>query len=410
MKIKNCQICRSKKLKKVISLGSTGLCDTLLTYEQTKKKEKSYPLNLFRCENCQLLQLDFIVNNKELFHLDYPYKTSITAPLVKLLQSTPSYLKKKFNFGSNPFAIDIGSNDGTLLIGFKKLKFKTLGIEPTNIAKIAKKRGVNTIQRFFNLDTAKIVKKKYKKASVIIGTNLFAHVDKLDSFMKSVKMLLDTKKGIFVTESHYAVDIVDDLQYDSIYHEHLRFYLVKPLVYFMEKHGFKIIDAIRIPNYRGSIRITASLNKDIKTNNSVKRILDYEKKRGFYSRSKYIMFRNDIIKSKNKLLRILNGIKKKGKNIVGIGCPGRCITLLSFCKINRDILDYIAEQSSSLKLNLFTPNTHIPVLDESNFFENQPEYALILSWHYGKNIMKNLRKKGYKGKFIIPMPFPKIVN
>ena len=181
MKIKNCQICRSRKLKKVISLGSTGLCDTLLTYKQTIKKEKSYPLNLFRCENCQLLQLDFIVNNKELFHLDYPYKTSITAPLVKLLQGTPFYLKKKFNFENNPLAIDIGSNDGTLLIGFKKLKFKTLGIEPTNIAKIARQRGVKTIQRFFNLETAKIVKKKYKKASVIIGTNLFAHVDKLDS-------------------------------------------------------------------------------------------------------------------------------------------------------------------------------------------------------------------------------------
>ena len=208
MKIKNCQICRSRKLKKVISLGSTGLCDTLLTYKQTIKKEKSYPLNLFRCENCQLLQLDFIVNNKELFHLDYPYKTSITAPLVKLLQGTPFYLKKKFNFENNPLAIDIGSNDGTLLIGFKKLKFKTLGIEPTNIAKIARQRGVKTIQRFFNLETAKIVKKKYKKASVIIGTNLFAHVDKLDSFIKSVKLLLDPNKGVFVTESHYAVDIV----------------------------------------------------------------------------------------------------------------------------------------------------------------------------------------------------------
>ena len=114
-------------------------------------------------------------------------------------------------------------------------------------------------------------------------------------------------------------------------------------------------------------------------------------------------------KSKNKLLNILRKIKKEGKNIVGIGCPGRSITLLSYCNINRDIIDYIAEQSSSLKLNLFTPNTHIPVLDEENFFENQPEYALILSWHYGKSIMKNLRNKGYKGKFIVPLPFPKII-
>lgn len=409
MKIKHCQICNSKRIKKIISLGATGLCDTLLTYKQTTTKEKSYPLNLVRCENCQLLQLDYIVNNKELFHLDYPYKSSITKPLVKLLQGTSVYLRKKFKFTKNPLAIDIGSNDGTLLKGFKKMKFETLGIEPTNISKIANKNGVKTVQRFFNLKTAKYISNKYKKASVITGTNLFAHVDKLNSFMKAVKILLDPKKGIFVTESHYAVDIVEDLQYDSIYHEHLRFYLVKPLVYLMEKHGFKIIDAIRIPNYGGSIRISATLNRNIKPSGNVKKLLDFEKKKNFYKKNKYQKFYKDVIKSKNSLRKILLNIKKKGQNIVGIGCPGRSITLLSYCKINRDILDYIAEQNSSLKLNLYTPNTHIPVLDEENFFENQPEYALILSWHYGKSIMKNLRKKGYKGKFIVPLPFPKII-
>ena len=409
MKIKRCQICNSKKIKKIISLGATGLCDTLLTLKQTITKEKSYPLNLIRCENCQLLQLDYIVNNKELFHLDYPYKSSITKPLVKLLQGTPVYLRKKFKFSKTPLAIDIGSNDGTLLKGFKKMKFKTLGIEPTNISKIANKNGIKTIQKFFNISTAKQISNKYKKASVITGTNLFAHVDKLNSFMKSIKILLDPKNGVFVTESHYAVDIIDDLQYDSIYHEHLRFYLVKPLVHLMEKHGFKIIDAIRIPNYGGSIRISATLNRNIKPNKNVEKLIDFEKRKGFYKKTKYKKFSKDVIKSRNRLRKILQNIKRKGENIVGIGCPGRCITLLSYCKIDGNTLDYIAEQNSSLKLNLYTPNTHIPVLDEENFFENQPEYALILSWHYGKSIMKNLRRKGYRGKFIVPLPFPKII-
>ena len=409
MKIKRCQICNSKKIERIISLGATGLCDTLLTYKATKSKEKSYPLNLMRCKNCQLLQLDYIVNNKELFHLNYPYKSSITKPLVKLLQGTPVYLKQKFKFSKNPLAIDIGSNDGTLLKGFKKVKFETLGIEPTNISKIANRNGIKTIQRFFNITTANYISKKYKKASVITGTNLFAHVDKLNSFMKAIKILLDPKKGVFVTESHYAVDIIEDMQYDSIYHEHLRFYLVKPLVYLMEKHGFKIIDAIRIPNYGGSIRISATLNRDLKPNKNVKRLIDFEKRKGYYDKKKYKIFSKNVVKSRNNLRKILKNIKRKGENIVGIGCPGRSITLLSYCKIDRNILDYIAEQSSSLKLNLFTPNTHIPVLDEENFFENQPEYALILSWHYGKSIMKNLRRKGYKGKFIVPLPFPKII-
>ena len=408
-KINYCQVCSSKKLQKVIRMGSTGLCDSLLTKKQLNK-EKSYPLNLFRCTNCQLLQLDYAVNNKEVFHLNYPYKSGITKPLTKLLHSTSKYLRDNFKFSKKPLAVDVGSNDGTLLQGFKKRKFKVLGIEPTNIAKLANKNGIKTVQTFFDVKSAKKISKKYQKAEVITGTNIFAHINKLNSFMEGVKVLLDKKNGLFVTESHYAVNIIEELQYDSIYHEHLRFYLLKPLDVLMNMYGFKIIDAVRIPNYGGSIRVVASLNSKIKPSKNVKKIFNLEKSKGFYSSKKYKKFSNDIVKNKKKLIKLLSDIKKKNKRIVGIGCPGRCITLLAYCNINNKLLDYIAEQSSSLKLNLYTPNTHLKVLDEKYFFENQPDYALILSWHYGKSVMKNLRKKGYKGKFIMPLPYPKVLN
>ncbi len=408
-KINYCQVCSSKKLQKVIRMGSTGLCDSLLTKKQLNK-EKSYPLNLFRCTNCQLLQLDYAVNNKEVFHLNYPYKSGITKPLTKLLHSTSKYLRDNFKFSKKPLAVDVGSNDGTLLQGFKKRKFKVLGIEPTNIAKLANKNGIKTVQTFFDVKSAKKISKKYQKAEVITGTNIFAHINKLNSFMEGVKVLLDKKNGLFVTESHYAVNIIEELQYDSIYHEHLRFYLLKPLDVLMNMYGFKIIDAVRIPNYGGSIRVVASLNSKIKPSKNVKKIFNLEKSKGFYSSKKYKKFSNDIVKNKKKLINLLSDIKKKNKRIVGIGCPGRCITLLAYCNINNKLLDYIAEQSSSLKLNLYTPNTHLKVLDEKYFFENQPDYALILSWHYGKSVMKNLRKKGYKGKFIMPLPYPKVLN
>ncbi len=408
-KINSCQICNSKKLQKVIAMGSTGLCDSLLTKKQLKK-EKSYPLNLYRCKNCDLLQLDYIVNNKEVFHLKYPYKSGITKPLTKLLQSTSKYVRDNFKFSKNPFAIDIGSNDGTLLEGFKKKKFKVLGVEPTDIAKLANKKGINTVQSFFDLKLAKKISKKFPKAQVISGTNIFAHVSELNSLMQGVKILLDRKEGLFVTESHYAVNIINQLQYDSIYHEHLRFYLLKPLNILMNMHGFKIIDAMKIPNYGGSIRIIASLNKNIKPSKNVKKLLKYEKTNGFYTSKKYIQFNRDIKKNKEKLTNLLKKLKKNKKRIVGIGCPGRCITLLAYCKINNKIIDYIAEQSTSLKLNLYTPNSHLQVLDEKYFFKNQPEYALILSWHYSNSVMKNLRKKGYKGKFIVPLPVPKIIK
>mgnify|MGYP001208723848 CR=1 FL=1 len=408
-KLNYCQVCNSKKLKKIIKMGSTGLCDSLLTKKQLKK-EKSYPLNLVRCTNCQLIQLDYTVNNKEVFHLKYPYKSGITKPLTNLLHSTSKYLRDNFEFSKNPLAIDIGSNDGTLLRGFKKQKFEVLGVEPTNIAKLANKNGIKTLQSFFDIQSAKKISEKFQKAEVITGTNIFAHINKLNSFMEGVKLLLDKKKGLFVTESHYAVNIIEQLQYDSIYHEHLRFYLLKPLDVLMRMYGFKIIDAIKIPNYGGSIRVIASLNQEIKPSNNVKKILNYERSKGFYTSKKYTKFSNDIKKNKKKLSDLLLNIKEKNKRIVGIGCPGRCITLLAYCNINNKILDYIAEQSTSLKLNLYTPNTHIQVLDEKYFFKKQPDYALILSWHYGKNVMKNLRDKGFKGKFILPLPIPKIIN
>ena len=178
----------------------------------------------------------------------------------------------------------------------------------------------------------------------------------------------------------------------------------------MKMYGFKIIDATRIPNYGGSIRVTATLNSKIDANKNVNNILKMEQKKGFYTANKYKRFTKNIFEVKQNLLKILRNLKFKNKRIVGVGCPGRSITLLAFCGINDQILDYIAEQSSSLKLNLYTQTSHIKILDEKILLKNQPDYALILSWHYGKNIIKNLKKRGYKGKFILPLPRPRIIN
>ena len=408
--IKECQICRSKKIYEILNLGHSGLCDSLLKKEDLNKHEKSYPLKLFRCRKCHLLQINYVVNNEEVFHLEYPYKSGITKTLKDLLHSTSKYSVDNFKFSKKPLAIDIGSNDGTLLEGFKNHGFNVLGIEPTNIAKLANKKGIKTIQKFFDYKTAQFIKKKYHKAEVITGTNIFAHINKLDSLMKGVKNLLNPNNGIFVSESHYAVNILDEMQFDSIYHEHLRFYLLKPLIFLLNKYGFNVIDASRIPNYAGSIRVTATLNKKIKPNKNIKQILDMEEKEGFYSEKKYKQYAKKVIKVRKDLNEMLWKLKLNKKKIVGVGCPGRSITLLSYCNISNQLIDYIAEQNSSLKLNMFTPSTHIEIIDEKHMIKKQPDYALILSWHYGKNVMKNLRNKGFKGKFIMPLPKPRIIN
>ena len=408
--IKECQICRSKKIYEILNLGHSGLCDSLLKKEDLNKHEKSYPLKLFKCRKCHLLQINYVVNNEEVFHLEYPYKSGITKTLKDLLHSTSKYSVDNFKFSKKPLAIDIGSNDGTLLEGFKNHGFKVLGIEPTNIAKLANKKGIKTIQKFFDYKTAQFIKKRYHKAEVITGTNIFAHINKLDSLMKGVKNLLNPENGIFVTESHYAVNILDEMQFDSVYHEHLRFYLLKPLIFLLNKYNFNVIDASRIPNYAGSIRVTATLNKKIKPKKSIKQILNKEKKEGFYSEKKYKQYAKKVIKVRKDLTEMLWKLKLNKKRIVGVGCPGRSVTLLAYCNITDQLIDYIAEQSSSLKLNMFTPSTHIKIIDEKHMIKKQPEYALILSWHYGKNVMKNLRNKGFKGKFIMPLPKPRIIN
>ena len=408
--IQECQICRSKKIYEILDLGHSGLCDSLLKKNDLNKHEKSYPLKLFKCRKCHLLQINYVVNNEEVFHLDYPYKSGITKTLKDLLHSTSKYSVDNFKFSKKPLAIDIGSNDGTLLEGFKNHGFKVLGIEPTNIAKLANKKGIKTIQKFFDYKTAQFIKKRYHKAEVITGTNIFAHINKLDSLMKGVKNLLNPENGIFVTESHYAVNILDEMQFDSVYHEHLRFYLLKPLIFLLNKYNFNVIDASRIPNYAGSIRVTATLNKKIKPKKSIKQILNKEKKEGFYSEKKYKQYAKKVIKVRKDLTEMLWKLKLNKKRIVGVGCPGRSVTLLAYCNITDQLIDYIAEQSSSLKLNMFTPSTHIKIIDEKHMIKKQPEYALILSWHYGKNVMKNLRNKGFKGKFIMPLPKPRIIN
>jgi hypothetical protein len=200
------------------------------------------------------------------------------------------------------------------------------------------------------------------------------------------------------------------MQFDSIYHEHLRYYLLKPLILLLQNYGFKVINATKIPNYAGSIRVTATLNKKFKQKKSVLKIINEEKRRGFYSTKKYTQYSNNVKKVKKILIKILWKLKLNNKRIIGVGCPGRSITLLAYCNITSQLIDYIAEQSSSLKLNMFTPSTHIKIIDEKKMLKEQPDYALILSWHYGKNVMKNLRQRGYKGKFILPLPNPKIIK
>ena len=398
-----CQICSSNNLQQVVSMGFFAPCDSLLTGEMLKQSEKTYPLNLVRCRECGLVQIDYAVDAGELFYPEYPYRSGITETLRKNLHNISSHMVEKTGLARGSLVIDIGSNDGTILEGFRSNGMRVLGVEPTNIADIANSKGIETIKNFFTADIATGIVDKHGKAVVVTAANVFAHVNDLYGLMEGVHSLLDDN-GVFVTESHYQLDILETLQYDSIYHEHLRYYLLKPLIRLFNDYNFTLVDVERIPNYGGSIRVYARKGINHKVSDEVYKLIALEEKTGAYTDAAYEEFCTRVEASRRSIRSLIIKLNDEGKKVVGIGCPGRSATLLTYCGITPDLLPYIAEQSTSLKLGMFTPGTHIPVTDEAIMLKEQPDYALILSWHYAGPIIKNIRSKGLKSKIIVPLP------
>lgn len=406
---KKCQLCGSSKLSFIIDLGHTPPCDSLLTKEQLDESEKHYPLRLFKCDDCDLVQIDYVVDPKIVFHNEYPYLGGITKTLANNLKNGAKKFVKDLNLPKNSLAVDLGSNDGTFLKGFKEEGLSVLGVEPTDIAKIANSNGVNSIQEFFTEKVAKEIVKKHGKASILTAANMFAHVAALGDLMRGAEVLLEDG-SYFITESHYLLDIQETLQFDSIYHEHLKSYSLKDLIFLFDSYDFTLVDAERIPNYGGSIRGYAQKGKNRNRSQRLQRLLLNEQEANLYNIKTWNEFNKKVFKARSDCKYLISTILNEGKTICGIGCPGRSSTLLSFYGLTSYEIPYIAEQPTCLKVGLYCAGQHIPVLDEEKMFDEQPDYALMLSWHYSEQIIENLRKKGLKSKIIIPLPNVRIID
>ena len=407
--ISRCQVCGAPDLQGVLDLGYQPPCDSLLTTAQLKEPETFYPLRFVRCTECGLAQIDHVVPREVLFHTEYPYRSGITPTLVRNLKSTAAKIVETFKLAPNSLCIDIGSNDGTLLKGFQDSGMTALGVEATNIAQIAIADGVETIQAFFGEPLANRIVASHGQAAAITATNVFAHVQNLGDLMRGVSRLL-RQGGVFVTESHYLLDLLATRQYDSIYHEHLRYYGLKPLIHLHAYYGLTVVDAERIPNYGGSIRVYAVNQKDAPASARLTELLAEEDKAGIYDEAPYKELPAMVRRARLDLQRLLVDLAHKGQPAPGIGCPGRSSTLLNYCNIDPELMPYIAEQSTSLKLGLFLPGKHIPIVDERRLFDEQPEYAVMLSWHYAEPIIRGLRQRGLKSKIVLPLPDLRIVE
>lgn len=397
--VKECQVCGSSNLDQVLSLGYMPPVNQMIKIGD-RGKQDWLPTDLLHCRDCQLVQLSIVADKEMVFPADYPYTSGTTKLLRDNFHDLQAECEQVLLIEENDLVVDIGSNDGTLLSYFQSAGHLVVGIEPTDIADIANDRGVSTVKGFLGRETVSQVLLNYGQAKLVTMANCFAHVENVHSVIDNVKRLLKPG-GVFVTESHYLHNLVSGLQFDTIYHEHLRYYSLGVLQRLFTMHDMEIFHARRIPTHGGSIRVYACAAGQRDHSMAVHQLLSSESKDW---RPRLDRFAQDVRLLKYKVLNELSHKKMAGHRIVGISAPSRAATLVNYFGLDEDIIDYVCEIKGSLKVGRYMPGTQIPIVDEEILQREQPESLLILSWHIAEELVPKLRGKGYAGNVLIPLP------
>jgi len=403
-------MCSSANLYKFLDLGFTPPADQFRRKDQLKEPDVYYPLDVNVCDDCGLAQLGYVVSPEILYRNDYPYESSTTQTGHRHWACFAKSVVERFGLSQKDLVVDIGSNVGVLLGEFKKNGVRVQGVDPAaNIVMLARERGIDTICDFLNREAVELVVREKGNASVVTGTNVFAHVNDLYSFMKDVKLLLN-EQGVFIFEAPYFGNLLTANEYDTIYHEHLSYLSVRPLIPFFYKFDLEVFDIVQVDIHGGSFRVFVGKKSARPVSVRVGAMIEEERSLGMHTHDKLDCFARGVEKSKRDLVWLLHSLKHEGKRIAGVSAPAKGMTLLNYCVIDRQILDFVTEKSA-LKIGRYTPGVHIPVLPDSALLEKKPDYALLLAWNFAEEIMRNLeayRKNG--GKFIIPIPTPTIVG
>jgi hypothetical protein len=405
--VRECQVCRSSALTPVAFAGYLPPVNQLRTIDAPIAEQPAYPARVLHCESCQLVQLALVVDPRILFPPDYPYTSRTTKILRDNFAELYTEATSLVPFDASTLVVDIGSNDGTLLSNFVKGGHPVCGIEPTERAHEANAAGVRTDMAFFDEQSASRVVAAHGKARAVTATNVFAHIDNAQHVVKTIANMLD-ERGVFISESHYLHSLLETLQYDTIYHEHLRYYSLEALQFLLRTGGFEVFHARRIPTHGGSIRVYAARKGTYPVQPSVAAMLDHERKVPLAEQ--FRSFRERMVRSKLELYRLLADLRGRGKRVVGIGAPSRASTLITYVGLDEGILDAVLEVPGSHKIGKYMPGTLIPVFDESYLFERKPDVALLLSWHIADELIPKLRAKGFAGEFIVPLPEPRLVR
>lgn len=396
----NCRICSNNKLIRILDLGFHPPSDSFLTEAQLQEPEIYYPLELYYCEKCGLVQLGYIVPKEILFNDDYPYTTGTNKAGVEHFRRFAKETVKRFKLGKDDLIIDIGSNDGTLLQGFKNHGCKVLGIEPCkHLSNMANQGGIKTTNCFFSRVTSLFC----ERAKLITATNVFAHIDDLHDFIKGIDIVL-TDDGVFIIEAPYLLDMLNYLLYDQIYHEHLSYLAVTPLKTLFAKYNMEIFDVENVDFHGGSLRYFVARTGSYPISTNVDKFLEMEQREIDLVKLENFAYR--VRESREKLLWFLLSLKRSKKRVVGLCASAKGNTLLNYCGID---LDYISEKSE-LKVEKYSPGRHIKIISDETLVRDAPDYALMLACNFSGSIIPILREKGFKGKFILPLPSPEIYD
>ncbi len=404
-----CRLCGSKNIKLALSLTPTALCDAYVSASRADITQPVFPLDLFLCLDCGFVFLPYVIN-PELIYRDYIYVTTSSLGLVDHFRSYADAVFSKVNPAQDTLVVDIGSNDGTLLKFFQNKKMKVLGVEPANeIARKVTESGVNTLADFFDLKLADKIVRNYGKAAIVTINNLFANIDELSSVVEGVKLLL-LPKGVFIIESSYLADMINNMVFDFIYHEHLSYFSIKPLISYFNRLGMEIFDVEHVSTKGGSLRYYIQLKGAGRPVSAlVVKLQQYEDSIGLGSIEIFNRFSEKITQKKNQLIEKLNQIKKQGKSIVGYGGSATSTTFLYYFDL-KNFIDYIVDDNPA-KQNTLSPGYHIPVLPADVINNKRPDYILVIAWRYFDDIVK--KNKLYiqgGGSFIKPLPELEIVG
>ena len=407
--VKECQVCGSAQLESVLFLGFVPPVNAMPYIGELATESNVYPLELLRCTFCTLVQIGFEVDQNILFPPSYPYRSSTTKILRDNFADLAAEATRQLGLNGSEFVVDIGSNDGTLLRNFRDAGHQVLGIEPSDAASEANHSGILTEQMFFSSAGAVEIRQRYGPAQLVTAANVFAHMPNVNDIVRAVLVLLD-KRGVFISESHYLGGLLASLQHDTIYHEHLRYYSLRSLQWLFAAHGLEVFDVRRIPTHGGSIRVYAAINGVQPVSAAVHELLDSEDGCGLSDGTAFSTFRRRVTFSKVALYSLLEPLLRHGMAIYGVGAPSRATTLINYLGLSDGILAGVFEVPTSRKVGRYIPGTRIPVISENNLEFHQPDYLLLLSWHIADDLVDNLRSRGYRGRFIVPLPEPHIIG